>query len=115
MEGWLLRMVQNACFHMRRGRKNDPALHTTEAPLLASEASPELASARSEAGERLQAALLSLGPEDRAILMLAEGEGWTGPEIGARMGLSAGAVRTRLTRTRQRLRGLLEAGEGLGE
>ncbi|MFH1467366.1 MAG: sigma-70 family RNA polymerase sigma factor [Pseudomonadota bacterium] len=108
LEGWLVRMVANACYRMRRGRKNDPALHTTEAQLFSGEESPEQATARGEVGEVLQEVLLSLSPEDRAILMLAEGEGWTGPEISQRMSLSPGAVRTRLTRIRQRLRKSLE-------
>jgi RNA polymerase sigma-70 factor (ECF subfamily) len=108
LEGWLVRMVANACFRMRRGRKNDPSLHTTEVQLFSRDESPEQATARGEVGDVLQEVLLSLSPEDRAILILAEGEGWTGPEISARMNLTPGAVRTRLTRVRQRLRRSLE-------
>jgi len=104
VEGWLARMVQNACFRMRRGRKNDPSLHRTDLDLQSRGDDPEQASYRSEAAEALGRALLSLSPMDRAILLLAEGEGWTGPEIAERMGLTPGAVRTRLTRMRGRLR-----------
>jgi RNA polymerase sigma-70 factor (ECF subfamily) len=104
LEGWLVRMVANACYRMRRGRKNDPSLHTTEAQLSSGDESPEQATARGEVGDALEEALLSLSPEDRAILILAEGQGWTGAEISDRMNLSPGAVRTRLTRIRQRLR-----------
>jgi RNA polymerase sigma-70 factor (ECF subfamily) len=108
LEGWLVRMVAHACSHMRRGRKNDPALHSTEVELPSRGESPEAAAARGQVGEVLVRALLALSPEDRAVLILAEGEGFTGPEIAARLGLTAGAVRTRLTRIRQRLRQTLE-------
>lgn len=108
LEGWLVRMVANACYRMRRGRKNDPSLHTTEAQLFSSGESPEQAAHRGEVGEALERVLLSLNATDRAILILAEGEGWTGPEIAAELDMSPGAIRTRLTRIRQRLRGTLE-------
>jgi RNA polymerase sigma factor (sigma-70 family) len=108
LEGWLVRMVANACFRMRRGRKNDPSLHTTEAPLTAAGESPEQATLRGEVGDALEQVLLELPALDRAILILAEGEGWTGPEIAREMDMTPGAVRTRLTRIRQRLRLHLE-------
>lgn len=110
VEGWLARMVQNACFRMRRGRKNDPSLHRSDLELQARGDDPEQVSARSEAAQALGRALLSLTPMDRAILILAEGEGWTGPEIAERLGLTPGAVRTRLTRMRGRLREELHTG-----
>ncbi len=111
LEGWLVRMVANACYRMRRGRKNDPSLHTTEATLEAAEDSPEHAAFRGEVSETLERLLLGLPAKDRAILILAEGEGWTGPEIAAEMGMTPGAVRTRLTRIRQKLRKTLEPRE----
>ncbi len=108
LEGWLIRMVANACYRMRRGRKNDPSLHTTEAQLFSGDETPEQAAHRGEVGDMLEQVLLGLSSQDRAILILAEGEGWTGPEIAREMDMTPGAVRTRLTRIRQRLRGVLE-------
>jgi RNA polymerase sigma factor (sigma-70 family) len=108
LEGWLVRMVANACYRMRRGRKNDPSLHTTEAQLESGVDSPELAAHRGQVADSLERALLELSSKDRAILILAEGEGWTGPEIANEMEMTPGAVRTRLTRIRQRLRDVLE-------
>ena len=108
LEGWLVRVVTNACYRLRRGRKNDPSLHTTEAQLPSGTETPEQAAHRGEVGELLERILLKLSSQDRAILILAEGQGWTGPEIAAEMSMSPGAVRTRLTRIRQRLRAVLE-------
>jgi len=112
LEGWLARMVINACYRMRRGRKNDPGLHETEVELQAEDASPEGLAARAELAEALGQAMMRLSPMDRTILILAEGEGWTGPEIARQLELTPGAVRTRLTRIRARMRTALEGLRG---
>lgn len=108
LEGWLVRMVARACGRMRRGRKNDPALHDPEAVPVDASADPEAEVARSRLAGALGEALLTLSPQDRAIVLLAEAEGWTGPQIAEATGLTAGAVRVRLTRARQRLRERLD-------
>lgn len=54
----------------------------------------------------LVTALHALDPVDRRLLLLAV-EGFSGPEIGEIFALSAGAVRVRLTRARQRVRAAL--------
>ena len=104
LEGWLVRMVTNACFRMRRGRKNDPSLHDHDAVLPADDDSPEAMAGRLQLAEAIGRALEELSPKDRLILLLAEAEDWTGPQIAERMGMTPGAVRTRLTRARARLR-----------
>jgi len=108
-EGWVVRMVARACGRMRRGRRNDPARHVYDAELAAEGDDPEVLAARAEIAGALGAALLDLPAQDRAVLLLAEGEGWTGPEIAERLGLTAGAVRSRLSRARRVMRGRLEA------
>jgi RNA polymerase sigma factor (sigma-70 family) len=104
LEGWLVRIVARACQRLSRGRKNDTNNHDTDAVLRDSSDSPELWAQRSEVARWLDQTLLGLGPEDRLILLLAELEDFTAPEIAARTGLSAGAVRTRLTRLRASIR-----------
>ncbi|MFT4627027.1 MAG: RNA polymerase sigma factor (sigma-70 family) [Myxococcota bacterium] len=108
VEGWLVRMVINACRQKARGRKNDANLHTTEAVLPAVNAGPEALAGRGELAEALGNALLSLSADDRTLVLLSDAEGWTGPEIADRTGMTAGAVRTRLSRARKRLRETLE-------
>jgi len=106
LEGWLVRIVASACRRMSRGRKNDPRLHDADADLELADpsGSPEGAAARVELGELLERALLSLDPEDRLIVLLSEVEGFRSFEVAERVGLSDGAVRTRLSRLRARLR-----------
>lgn len=104
LRAWLARMVANACNRKRRGRKNDPALHVTDEPLPADINGPERDAMHREIAREVTDALLSETPEDRAIFLLAELEGWKGPEIADAMGFSHGAVRTRLSRMRRRVR-----------
>lgn len=108
LEGWLSRMVTNACRRMQRGRKADASLHEEfgdeHAALLSG---PEEESINQGLGEQLVAALQTLPPQDRAIVLLAEVNGWRGPEIAESLGLTPGQVRTRLSRSRSKLRDLL--------
>ncbi len=111
LEGWLVRMVANACHRMRRGRKNDPKWHAeldeSGAPP-ADAASPEESTLRGELAVALGDALLHLEPRDRALLLLSDGEGWKAPELAESMDMTPGALRTRLSRARKRLREALE-------
>jgi len=104
LEGFLVRIVARACRRLSRGQKNDATLHDSEAEPPATEATPEAAAERAELGEVLQSLLLSLEPTERAVLLLAELEDYSASEIGKELALSEGAVRTRLTRLRKRLR-----------
>jgi RNA polymerase sigma-70 factor (ECF subfamily) len=108
LEGWLVRIVARACRRLGRGQKNDASLHDSDVEPGGTLPSPEDAAAERELGELLDRALLGLSAEDRALLLLAELEDWTAVEIGAELGLSAGAVRTRLSRLRARVRDALE-------
>lgn len=104
LEGWLVRVVASACRRLGRGRKNAPHLHDSDAdaPALAT-SDPEQDAARRQLAETLDQLLLSLEPQDRSLLLLSELEEFSAAEIGAQLGLSAGAVRTRLSRLRARL------------
>jgi RNA polymerase sigma factor (sigma-70 family) len=108
LEGWVVQMVARACGRMRRGRKNDPALHAVEVDVVSPDDGPEAEADRAHIARALGEALLEVAPLDRAILLLAEAEGLTGPEIARRTGLSATAVRARLSRVRRRVKELLE-------
>lgn len=110
LEGWLVRLVASACARRRRGRKNDPNLHDTDVDLTDDGESPEAVLDRHTVGALLEGALLSLEPDDRQVLLLSEVEGMSAPEVAERVGISAGAVRTRLSRLRARMRHAL-AGE----
>ena len=103
-EAWVAQMVAHACHRRCRGRKNDPALHSIDVDLEAPDADPAGAVARQEALRALLTGMEALSPADRALLLLADAEDWTGPEIAAHTGLSAAAVRKRLSRARRLVR-----------
>jgi RNA polymerase sigma-70 factor (ECF subfamily) len=102
LEGWLVRVVASACRRLGRGHKNAATLHASDAVLLAN-GDPEQDAARQELSQILEQLLLELSPQDRSLLLLSELEDFSAAEIGAELGLSAGAVRTRLSRLRARL------------
>lgn len=104
LEGWLVRIVASACRRMSRGRKNSASLHDDKVDLLVATTSPESEAGEHELGEALSAALLELDPDDRLIVLLSEVDGFDAPEVAVRVGLTPGAVRTRLSRIRGRLR-----------
>jgi len=108
IEGWLVRMVANACHRMRRGQKNDPTLHDTEVVLPDIQRSPEDALVFGQMSVILGEVLDELSPRDRVIVLLAEAEEWTGPEIADKLGMTPGAVRTRLSRARTRVRAAMQ-------
>jgi RNA polymerase sigma-70 factor, ECF subfamily len=104
LEGWLVRLVASACARRRRGRKNDPAIHDAELAVTDEGESPEDSADRHAVGAILERVLLELSPEDRHLLLLAEVEDMTAPEVAERLGISPGAVRTRLSRLRAHMR-----------
>ncbi len=59
------------------------------------------------ARNRLNIAMACLSAKDRALVTLHELEGWSYSELATTFGSSAGAIRTRLTRCRHRMRDAL--------
>lgn len=104
LERWLVKVVASACRRIGRGRKNDAGLHDTETDEAhTSEGDPETELARQELGQLLERQLLLLAPRDRSILLLAELEDFSAAAIGAELGMTEGAVRTQLSRLRNRV------------
>jgi RNA polymerase sigma-70 factor (ECF subfamily) len=105
LEGWLAKMVVHACRRMQRGGKNAP--HDELDEQLPAADSPEAEAARGELMHRVGEAIVELDPTDRAILVLADAEDWTAPEIAERFGLTPAAVRKRLSRAHAKVREFL--------
>jgi RNA polymerase sigma-70 factor (ECF subfamily) len=98
-EHWLTRVCLNCCYaRLRRRRPVDLPL---ERDVSARGADPD---ARIEV-ERL---LRALSPEERFILLLLDGEGWSVAEIAGRLGWTRVNVKVRAHRARKKLRRLLE-------
>jgi RNA polymerase sigma-70 factor, ECF subfamily len=116
---WLFRIARNACVdELRRrqlvrweplegSRRSATGEITSSVPaaLLSSEThDPEREVLRSERADLVRKALRRLPNRYRTCLLMREAEGLSCEEIGSRLQLSSGAVRTTLCRARQRLR-----------
>ena len=118
---WLFRIARNACVdELRRrqlvrwepleGTRGGQRSQSGEGPvapasLLVSDThDPERDMLRNERAELVRRALRRLPTRYRTCLLMREAEGLSCEEIGNRLALSSGAVRTTLCRARQRLR-----------
>lgn len=99
-EHWLTRVCLNCCYQRLRRQRDETSL-TFDLP--DSEKDPD---ARLEV-ERL---LSRLAVEDRFLLILLYGEGWSGAEVAEKLGWSRANVKVRAHRARKRLRQVLEEG-----
>lgn len=102
-EHWLTRVCLNCCYE--RLRRQGPA----EQPLQL-DAEPAARGAAPEAALEVERLLRTLSPQDRFILLLLDGEGWSVAEIADRLGWSRVNVKVRAHRARKKLREQLERG-----
>ncbi len=104
---WLLSILYNGFADRRRRDRRRPQLvdETLEEAMGRAEAGR--AEARTETSLALEEAFAALEDEFRAVVWLADAEGFTSFEIGRILGIPQGTVASRLFRGRQRLRKLL--------
>jgi RNA polymerase sigma-70 factor, ECF subfamily len=119
LSSWLFRIATHACLdHLRRRVRR---------PSIAEGADPDAVEAPAEAPDGLQATLeqremsecvqrflVALPDDYRAVILLTELEGLTGPEISSLLGIPLTTVKMRLHRARRLLQEELEAGCSLG-
>jgi RNA polymerase sigma-70 factor, ECF subfamily len=133
---WLYRIVSNGCFDYFRAQSRRPSVsleavlederdadlspHASDARLPKSlidpSWEPERAALRAEQIERIERALLRLPPEQRLALVLSDIQGLPYDEIARITETSLGTVKSRISRARTHLRGiLLRQGELFGQ
>jgi RNA polymerase sigma-70 factor (ECF subfamily) len=103
-ENWLTRVCLNCCYERLRKRR------TAEHPLNPV-AEPAARAADPAVALEVERLLQTLQPQDRFILLLLDGEGWSVAEIADRLGWSKANVKVRAHRARKKLRQLLERGQ----
>jgi RNA polymerase sigma-70 factor (ECF subfamily) len=118
---WIYRIVVNQCHNRHRwwrrrkkdcSRPLDELTPADQARLVAGDrgqASPYEEVRRRERAGRVQAALLGLSFDHRAILLLREVEELSCEAIAATLGIPEGTVKSRLARAREALRARLPA------
>jgi RNA polymerase sigma-70 factor (ECF subfamily) len=102
---WLFTIVRNYCLRAL----GDPVYADLDhvAPTLAGGCSPEDEAAAREVERILATALSRVEPAHREILLLRDVRGYTAPEAAETLGLSVAAVKSRLHRARDALRGVV--------
>jgi RNA polymerase sigma-70 factor (ECF subfamily) len=75
----------------------------------AAELEPELALQRWRLVEAVHRAIAALEMPYREVIVLRDLEGLSGEQVAAALGLSEAAMKSRLHRARQRIRGFIEA------
>ena len=104
---WIAAIVRNGAHNRRdalRVREADPL---ENAAGVSSPRRSDTATYRSELRDQLSAALGTLSPVQREIVLLHDLEGWRHAEIASRLGLSDTMSRRHLSDARKRLRQLL--------
>ncbi len=104
MSTWLHRIVVNRAHDLAARIEAIPVAELPEPEVFAFELSdPADLVARAEDVDTLRAALSHLSVQDRLILALHDGEGWSVPQIAETCGLETAAAHKRLQRGRFRL------------
>lgn len=108
---WLYRITYNACMDELRRATNRPTPYdwtvTAEQPAVRA-AGPEGTAVASDAVQRLLAAL---PPDQRATIVLVDGEGFDNQTAAQLLGVAAGTVASRLSRARSTMRDRLREEE----
>ncbi|MGF9563989.1 RNA polymerase sigma factor [Neorhizobium sp. JUb45] len=99
-KSWTYRIMTNLHLNRRRTQQRHPTVPIDEA---AATAEPEMATDPLE-NRRLMAALETLAPEFRAVLMLVVVEGHSYQEVADMLDIPLGTVMSRLSRARHALR-----------
>ena len=102
---WLFTIVRRECLRMIEGRKRAALTPDGECDHVADKADdPEEALAARRRTEVLAAALATLEPLHREVILLRDIQGLSAPDAAARLGISVEALKSRLHRARTSLR-----------
>jgi RNA polymerase sigma-70 factor, ECF subfamily len=125
LRAWLLRIAVNACYDQLRRRQRrptdsldalqagDPEQDSGPGDRVADPVpGPEQRSLTAETARQIQAAIDRLPPEQRLTVVLCDVQGLSYEEAAQAMSVELGTVKSRLSRARVQLRGMLvEKGE----
>jgi RNA polymerase sigma-70 factor, ECF subfamily len=103
---WMYRILVNECLNVLKSRRPVEPLESV-APAIAAAGNPFEAIASKQRRAQVEAALLQLSPEHRAVIVLRHFTGLSYDEIAEAIGVPAKTVKSRLHSARQRLGELL--------
>jgi RNA polymerase sigma-70 factor (ECF subfamily) len=103
---WIYRVAMNHCLEYRRKRKLDSVPYNEELTLISQDwrEDPVQAANQQELAERVEAAINSLSPHHREVVVLHELQGLTYQEVATALNVPVGTVKSRLSNAFRRLR-----------
>jgi RNA polymerase sigma-70 factor (ECF subfamily) len=104
---WLFQIARSFCIKERRHDRPEVPLDDQAHTLAAPAAGPELAAHAREIGAALSAAIATLSPEYREVLVLRDVEGLSAEEAAKVIGIEVASLKSRLHRARVELRARL--------
>lgn len=105
---WLFQIARSFCIKERRGQRPTESLDAPAAASLEDPAAgPDLRAQAREVGTALAAAIASLSPEHREVILLRDVEGLPAEAAATQLGVEVGALKSRLHRAREALRARL--------
>lgn len=106
---WIYRVAMNHCLEFRRKRRLETLPYDEELTLISSDwrEDPVQSANKQELSERVEAALNSLSPQHRDVIVLHELQGLTYQEVASALDVPVGTVKSRLSNAFRRLRDLL--------
>ena len=102
LRAWLFSIMHNVFVNQLKARKIAPSVEIDEATIAA-----HIPTVTSVDVLDLQRALLTLAPEQREVVLLIALEDMTYADVSRALGIPIGTVMSRLSRGRQKLRGLM--------
>jgi RNA polymerase sigma-70 factor, ECF subfamily len=112
--GWLAQIARRVCWQLKQRDSLQPLMQLSVyeeegGQIVDPKDSPELLLAKAQMKEWLTKAVDSLEPEYREVYVLRELEEVSGEEVAQRLGISPAAMKSRLHRSRERIRKYLDA------
>ncbi len=108
VSSWVFALTRSACTRKRRGLKNQPPVSDESVAETPDHApNPEARAADHELASALSRALDGLSDDYREVILLRDIEGLSAPEAASSLGISVDALKSRLHRAREALRGAL--------
>jgi RNA polymerase sigma-70 factor (ECF subfamily) len=106
---WLYRVTVNAAIDLRRqpARRREGPLQDCQEGRWSAAQTPDRQAQSQELRRLLEGAIAGLPERARGVFLLSDIEGLPDAEVGRRLGLKPGTVRSRLHRARRMLRGAL--------
>ena len=103
---WIYRIAMNHCLEYRRKKRLDVVPYDEEIQLQCTnwESDPVAVAQKQELSEKVEAAINSLSPMHRDVVVLHELQGLTYQEVAATLNVPVGTVKSRLSNAFKRLR-----------